>query len=257
MSDFKGILIATDLDGTFVREDKSLVARNIEAVERFKSCGGLFTFATGRVIWSMAELIPTYGEIVNAPMILCNGATLFDPATERDIYADLLDRADTLAALEFIRREFPETKRFIYIGDGYTQVEDVDGAVFDQSSGWHKFLVGCAEAHMDALERAVRARFPREFSYSRSAPFLFELLPPGSTKGAMLRRLKAYYAERGLPLTVYAVGDYDNDLDMLRDADVACCPENALESVKSACSVTLCRCCDGAIADLIDRMARG
>lgn len=253
MNDFKGILIATDLDGTFVREDKSLVARNLDAVERFKAGGGLFTFATGRVIWSMTELIPSYRDIVNAPMILCNGASLFDPVARRDIYSDLLDKADTLAALGFIRREFPETRRFVYIGDDYTQVKDID--VADDSRGWHKLLVGCPEERMDALEASVRQRFPHEFSFSRSCSFLLELLPPGSTKGRMLRRLKEYYAGCGVPLTAYAVGDYDNDLDMLRLADVACCPENALESVKAACLITLRSCNEGAIADLIERIA--
>lgn len=257
MSDFDGILIATDLDGTFVREDKTLVERNLEAVERFKSGGGLFTFATGRVIWSMSELIPIYRGIVNAPMILCNGATLFDPTAGLDIYADLLDNSDTLAALDFIRCEFPETRRYLYIGDGYKQVEDTDGAVFDPADTrcWHKLLVSCPEERMDALEACVRARFTREFAFSRSAPFLFELLPPGATKGRMLRRLKAYFSARGIQLTIYAIGDYDNDLDMLRAADIACCPENALDSVKSICDMTLAACDSGAIADLIERIA--
>jgi hydroxymethylpyrimidine pyrophosphatase-like HAD family hydrolase len=200
----------------------------------------------------MAELIPSYRDIVNAPMILCNGAALFDPVARRDIYADLLDKTDTLAALGFIRREFPETQLFVYIGDDYTQVEDI--YIADDRRGWHKLLVGCPEERMDALEASIRQRFPHEFSFSRSCPFLFELLPPGSTKGSMLSRLKEYYAGQGVSLISYAVGDYDNDLDMLRIADVACCPENALDSVKAACVVTLQSCNEGAIADLVERI---
>jgi HAD superfamily hydrolase (TIGR01484 family) len=259
MFDFNGILIATDLDGTFVSSKGALVERNIEAIERFKAGGGLFTFATGRVIWSMAGLVPTYREIVNAPMVLCNGATLYNPRSQRDIYADLLDTFDTLAALEFIRREFPETRRFIYVGDGYTQTEDTSDTDFREhvTSGWHKMLVGCPEGRIDELQREVTSCFPDKFAYSRSCPTLFELLPPGSTKGKMLKRLKEYYAGRGQALTVYAVGDYDNDTDMLRSADVACCPDNALDSVKALCDIKLGHCDGGAIADLIELIESG
>jgi HAD-superfamily hydrolase, subfamily IIB len=255
--DFKGILIATDLDGTFVREDKTLSERNLEAVERFKAGGGLFTFSTGRVLWSMAELVPSYREIINAPAVLCNGATLYDPVAGRDIFADLLDTREIIKAIDFIRGEFPETQRFLYIGDEYTQTEDLGAGTFDPADtrGWHKLLVFCPKERISALEERVRAAFPNEFAFSRSASFLFELLPPGSTKGSMLRRLKKCYSNRGVNLTAYAVGDYDNDLDMLRAADVACCPENALDSVKASCTVRLCKCCDGAIADLIDRIS--
>lgn len=257
MYDFNGILIATDLDGTFVNSRGALVKRNLDAIEHFKSGGGLFTFATGRVIWSMSSLVSTYRDIVNAPMVLCNGATLYDPHTGKDIYADLLDENDTLEALELIRDRFPVTKRFVYVGDDYTQVQDTDGSELEQQRmyGWHKVLVECPTDLIGELDDTVRAALPGRFAYSRSAPFLFELLPPGSTKGRMLKRMKEYYKEQGKDVTVYAVGDFDNDLDMLRSADVPCCPSNALDSVKALCKIHLGHCDGGAIADLIEQIA--
>lgn len=259
MCDFNGIIIATDLDGTFVSTKGALVKRNLKAIERFKAGGGLFTFATGRVIWSMSGLIPTYREIVNAPMVLCNGATLYNPQTGKDIYADLLDEDDTLESLGLIRSRFPVTKRFVYVGDDYTQVQDTDGKELEQQRGlsWHKVLVDCPTDLIGELDKTVRAALPGRFAYSRSAPFLFELLPPGSTKGRMLKRMKEYYREHGKDVTVYAVGDFDNDLDMLRSADVQCCPSNALDSVKELCKIHLGHCDGGAIADLIELIESG
>lgn len=259
MCDFNGIIIVTDLDGTFVSTKGALVERNLEAIERFKAGGGLFTFATGRVIWSMSGLISTYREIVNAPMVLCNGATLYDPQIGKDIYADLLDEDDTIEALEFIRSRFPVTKRFVYVGDEYTQIQDIDGIELEmrRGLGWHKVLVDCPTELIGELDDTVRAALPGRFAYSRSAPFLFELLPPGSTKGRMLKRMKEYYKKQGIDVTVYAVGDYDNDVDMLRSADVSCCPSNALGSVKELCNVHLGHCDGGAIADLIELIEQG
>ena len=43
----KGI-IALDLDGTLLRNDKTISEENLHAIEYFKQEGGLFTFVTGR-----------------------------------------------------------------------------------------------------------------------------------------------------------------------------------------------------------------
>ena len=49
MKKFNGILMCTDLDGTLLRNDKTISRENKEAIEYFKSEGGLFTFITGRM----------------------------------------------------------------------------------------------------------------------------------------------------------------------------------------------------------------
>ena len=43
---------------------------------------------------------------------------------------------------------------------------------------------------------------------------------------------------------------------MLRCADVAACPSNATDTVKSLCDIEVCHCKDGAIAALIEEMER-
>ncbi|MDE6132079.1 MAG: HAD hydrolase family protein, partial [Oscillospiraceae bacterium] len=53
--------------------------------------------------------------------------------------------------------------------------------------------------------------------------------------------------------TVAAVGDYNNDLEMLEFADIAIAPQNAQDIVKkSADYVTNSTCEEGAIAEAID-----
>ena len=49
MKKFEGMLFCTDLDGTLYTGDKRVSKENLEAIEYFKSEGGLFTFITGRV----------------------------------------------------------------------------------------------------------------------------------------------------------------------------------------------------------------
>lgn len=56
------------------------------------------------------------------------------------------------------------------------------------------------------------------------------------------------------PLKVYAVGDYDNDISMIKAADVGVCPSNALDEVKKVADLCLCSNEEGVIADLIEHI---
>ena len=53
--------------------------------------------------------------------------------------------------------------------------------------------------------------------------------------------------------TIIAVGDYNNDIEMLKAADMAFCPSNAVNEVRNVCDVVLDNSCDeDAIAAVID-----
>ena len=63
---------------------------------------------------------------------------------------------------------------------------------------------------------------------------------------AALRQLPVYAGR-----TLIAVGDYWNDMELLEAADVACCPENAIDEVKAVCAHVLPSHNDDALAALI------
>ena len=75
---------------------------------------------------------------------------------------------------------------------------------------------------------------------------LLELTARGATKGDMARRMKDRFGCH----TLVCAGDHMNDLTMLRVADRAFCPSNAVEAVKAEAYV-VGHCQDGAIADMI------
>ena len=79
-----------------------------------------------------------------------------------------------------------------------------------------------------------------------------ELLPLGVHKGtgmAAIRRLPVYAGR-----TLFAVGDYWNDMELLQSADVPCAPGNAIEEIKSVCAHILTSHNASPIADLIHRI---
>ena len=50
------------------------------------------------------------------------------------------------------------------------------------------------------------------------------------------------------------IGKFDNDLEMLKAADISVCPSNAKQSVKDICDHCLCSNNEGLIADVIEKI---
>ena len=103
MGKFDGILLCTDLDDTLLTTDKRVSDENSKAIEYFKSEGGLFTFATGRVPQG-AKLMLNYVH-PNAPMVCFNGAAIYDFNDEKLLWASTLDKG-ALKCVEYIDKMF-------------------------------------------------------------------------------------------------------------------------------------------------------
>ena len=73
-------LFVTDLDGTLMKNDKSISDYTIHTINRLIDCGLHFTYATARSIHSSSRV--TSGINVNIPVITKNGTILADPKTK-------------------------------------------------------------------------------------------------------------------------------------------------------------------------------
>ena len=105
MSKFKGILFVTDLDGTLLREDKTVSQKNIEAIKYFQEQGGIFTFVTGRIPEGAR---PVYNQVKpNAPCGCINGGGIYDFRTNELLWSVNISN-DVLELVEYIDKEVPE-----------------------------------------------------------------------------------------------------------------------------------------------------
>ncbi|MDE6747060.1 MAG: HAD family hydrolase, partial [Oscillospiraceae bacterium] len=75
MSDFSNKVLITDLDGTLLPISKVLSEKDMNAIERFRSGGGIFTIATGRIIQAAEQYF--YALKPDAPVILKNGWLIY------------------------------------------------------------------------------------------------------------------------------------------------------------------------------------
>lgn len=280
MADLSNILIVTDLDGTFFGKHGVPIERNLEAVERLKAQGGHFTIATGRTNLNLKYKWHDAADLVNAPVVGCNGAMLADLRTDKMIDGRLMDRDHVMELIDLMVREYPDLGTRISVEEGFisspaqrARCPEVDrdltkvapAKVFTlpeeewkSIADWYKVVVRGSVERVDGFRELVEKTWPDRYSTSKSGAAYLEFQSPGTTKATMLPALREYVeAKVGKPVKLYACGDYENDLTMLRAADVAVCPSNALDCVKAVSDLCLCHHTEGLIANLIELIEAG
>jgi hydroxymethylpyrimidine pyrophosphatase-like HAD family hydrolase len=86
-----------------------------------------------------------------------------------------------------------------------------------------------------------------------SSEIFLEYLPYGVSKGSALRKLKDYM---GGNYIIYAVGDYNNDIEMLHEADIGIATDNAIPMLKESADLITVTNDENAIADVIYRIIK-
>lgn len=263
---FEGVLLVTDFDDTYFPESGVLPPENLEAVECFKAQGGVFTVATGRAHTTFAPKLPFVP--VNAPVILSNGAQLFDFATgqmllERTIPPSIAPHLEELA------RSIPEVGLEAYHGeDAYiwnpnrwtwyhldkAGIGATECPIAQMPQPWGKAIL---HQEQDVLLRAqtwLLERYGELYEAIFSNFHMLELTAKGATKGGMVLELaRRLGIERE---HIYCAGDNQNDLPMLQIAQVGYAPANCALALKTWGARLLPSCADGAIAALIQDLDR-
>ena len=263
MKIFDGILICTDLDGTLLRNDKSISEENLRAIEFFKREGGYFTFITGRMPFFVSDIHDKVKP--NVPFGCVNGGGLYDFARGDYIWksvmpqgvnelirsadeaiSDLGIQVNTFYKIYFCREN--ETMRLFRKSTG---VPNLVGHYDSVSEPIAKIVFGSEdEETILELERLLRSH-PRakDFDFIRSEKTLFEILPKGICKGTAIVRL-AEHLGIDVRRTV-AVGDYNNDISMFGAAGVGIAVSNACKEALDAADLVTVSNQEHAIARII------
>ncbi len=269
MGKFNGILICTDLDGTLLKNDKTVSVENLEAIEYFKAEGGYFTFVTGRMPCSLGRILKMVRP--NAPIGCINGGGLYDLQTGKylwmraleDSALELVDyavehhegigvQANTFETIWF-SQESSAMKKF----REQTGAPDLRRHYREIGEPLAKIVFGDErEGGINRLDKLLKSH-PRadEFDLISSDPMLYEILPKGSNKGVVMPKLAEAL---GLEMRkTIAVGDYYNDLEMLRAAGVGIAVANAVPEVKAAADRVTVSNEEHAIARIISDIESG
>lgn len=272
MPNFDNIVIVSDIDGTFLDSRGCSVERNIRAIEAFQRRGGRFTFATGRVHFNIARKLPEVYDLPNAPGILANGTCLYDFRKKQVVEAIYVDPDAILGALRMADRDYPDigirvTTTTGFITPAFEGMIARDLAAFRDCTAvspvaewtgenWYKVVLRGDDDRLAELRARVETEWPGAFMMVRSEPRFLEFQRAGCSKATLLGRLRDYCTIDGRRPIIYAVGDYENDYDMLLAADVAVCPTNALDMVKQICPIQPASNDEGVIAALIEEIEK-
>lgn len=268
MGRFDEILLCTDLDDTLLCTDKSVSAKNLNAIEYFKSEGGLFTFVTGRVPLGAKPILRQV--MPNVPAVCFNGGVIYDFVKKQTLWSRTLDKK-ALDATEYIDRYFPtagievctadkvyfcKVNKFILEHQRLEEFPDNFYTCREVSEDWNKIIFMVEKNEMPDLRKLIdKSPFASEFSFVQSSPNYYELIPKGANKGSGLRKLTEIIK---FPLQrVVACGDNENDLEMIKTAGCGVAVSNAVDIVKDAADYITVSNNDNAIAAVISDLENG
>lgn len=269
MGIFDGCLLACDIDGTLVING-TIPERNKEAISFFIKEGGNFSIATGRSVSAFKNVLNELGAI--APCIVTNGCMIYDYNQNTILYEKLLSFNDYN-----IVREVEKSDRNIGIeihtGEnviGYFQTqESIDHQVYEGIDvieagyeralqyGWNKvlFLLD-SKQDLDFISDFVK-HFTYECDFIKTTATIdnrkriyFEMIPKGVNKATGLKKLaEILKISEGC---VFAIGDYYNDLEMIKNADIGAAVADSPEDIKLQADFVAGSCEGGAVADFIN-----
>lgn len=270
--DFSDVLLTVDYDRTLTAPDSTIPGRNLDAIRYFIGQGGAFTVNTGRsvpMIRAFRDIVP-----VNAPLLLYNGSAAYDVKTERLVFChqiplDLWQTVNTARELlpdltvevqgmdahytcpenpaweAFCRRQQCAC-RFVQPGEdlGTFLKFSVYGTYHDDTV--NSLFQGTPEEirRMDEAEALLKETFGEYCEVFRAAARIIDIHAKGVSKARSARELQRKMGRKIL----VCVGDADNDLSMMRDADYAFAPADAHIASQFE---TVCKCANGAVADVI------
>lgn len=250
MGKFDGVLICSDVDGTFRGDDTIEV--NTEAVKYFVDNGGKFTFSTGRPVVYMR--LPEFCNVFNAPVCLYNGGVVYDFKNERALLEERLN----ITTQEFITvmHEMNDVIKEFYIFDDfeeeYKQFFNLIAVPEDAQLTYPiKVICVCRDAQSagNLIAHANRKEIFNECNISKSDSITVEFNSGKVTKGTALKFIKDYLGDIH---TAIGVGDNENDISLIKDADIGVAVGNAPDNVKEVADVVVKPCNEYAIKDLIE-----
>lgn len=244
-------LIALDLDGTLLTDDKTISDHSLRVIEKVMNDGHIVVIATGR---SNRSSIQYYHELeLNTPIVNFNGALTFHPKKQEwGKYHYPLNEETTLAVIEAcydigVYNILVENLTHTYL-DQYDQeiinifetVPDVSqesvvvGKLTDKlMHDVTAILIMPAEDQVDTLTNYLTSSHGDIIEFRNwGAPWnIFEITQKGIHKAFGLKKVADHYQiprER-----IIAFGDEDNDVEMIKYAGVGVAMKNAIPKLKN------------------------
>lgn len=277
-------LLALDVDGTLLTSRGTITRRTKRAIRRAVAAGIHVTLATGRVFPSARLIARALG--LASPLVVSDGAFVVDPGgsagrpsvlhahpMDRDLareVAAFLADAGLPVVLHFTdhlassyRPSWRQVMRSLGRGGLWHYLAMRPHVRYVASADLPRYIDAAAGApakisaigrkeRLQPVQRALLARLGGHVHVTHSAARSFDVLPAGVSKASGLARLAALLGVR--PEEVVAVGDNDNDREMLRFAGLGVAMANAPEDVRRCARLVTRSNDEDGVAHLIEEV---
>ncbi|HEX2906220.1 MAG TPA: Cof-type HAD-IIB family hydrolase [Phototrophicaceae bacterium] len=265
-------LIAVDVDHTLLNSKHELTERTEKALRAALTQGVRIVLATGKTYTSAAALVQKLGlttpGIYAQGTLACNAdgsishQQVVDPAILRHIITFAEDRGFSTLAYSgnrlLLRR--PDPKFSDMMTSYHEPMPEVIGPLQNvvDSLPINKLVIF---SHAEDAARAIKSlRWQLGMQVNGTVSliqagmnFMMEVLPPGAGKAAMLKLvLKDLMV---LPDEVLAIGDAENDVEMIQLAGVGVAVGNAGQHVKAVANYVAPSNDEDGVAEAIERFA--
>lgn len=235
-----------DLDGTLVNSQGITSTRARIAIAQAQAQGVLVTLATGRSFPAVQSIALELG--LNAPVILYNGACIRYPSDGRILFQRPIAIRLARKIIRFLRQK--KLSPVAFVDDGLYSDQPISPNISPHSglNGMTLNILGNALEQLDRapekiavivsaknanrLAKQLRVQAADEISLTHPYPTVWEMTHQYSSKGRALRWLAKHL---NVPRRqVLAVGDGDNDIDMIEWAGLSVAMGNAPRSIRLA-----------------------
>ncbi|MGE5675958.1 MAG: Cof-type HAD-IIB family hydrolase [Mycobacterium leprae] len=224
-------LIALDMDGTLLNDEKEISVRNRAALQRAAAAGVTVALSTARPSWSARAYEADLG--IKVAMVNSNGAEVWRPGGDRPVFRRTLE-SDLLA--ELLQVERPGSTRLMRFyateesfGGEPRLINWTEGAWPELPGPLTQVIYIADEDDITHFMDQLADRFGDRIALNRSDPIAVQVNAPGVSKGDGLARLAAAIGVAAEQ--VLAMGNGENDLPMLDWAGAGYVMANAPESV--------------------------
>lgn len=259
-------LLVSDIDGTLNTKSMKLPENNKIAINKFVNNGGNFTLCSGRNLQSLSIHYRKLG--IDTPAIFLNGAGIYDFKNNKMIFQNFISSQGEEIILDVLKKHklaqltvftadkiLLTTRKCIY-GRIISVIDKLDYELCEKVSDlprgiWGKVSFFGTKGLINKLKYIFsNEENSKHFECFKTSPFTLEVVNKGVNKGAAVIKLaELLNIEKS---NTAAIGDYYNDVEMLkRVAHPVCCGQ-APDDIKEISEYVACHCNDGAVADFID-----
>ena len=264
-------LIAVDLDGTLLDDNKEISKETIASIKEAANDGLYFVFSSGRPIITQMRFYNRIG--INMPMIACNGAVIAYPDYNNIIINEYFNKDILIDLVNYLNNK---NKSFIaWSNNGlycnkvnkYTtsyhdacKHANVEIKVIKDYNKFYdllinKMIVIDESDNIQIFLKDVKEDIRNKCNYFTSQSYFLEFVPSGIDKGIAIEKLAKYLDIK--KEEIIAIGDGFNDLSMFEHAGLKVAMENASEYVKSQSNYITSNNNNNGVKEVIDKFVLG